>query len=352
MYMRGEIGGAREAAENFLKAAEGARIPSEVAAARRSLGAALWVQGDLAQASSFLQQALELADQQCALGAGPDPIASAAAHLSLAAWISGALDRSRTLIEEAVARADRIEHVPTTTVVRYLAALREMLRGDAHASLPLAVSMIDFCRLRGVEQFLGAGTAISAWARARHEGHDLGLAEFRQSLAELSGQGHRLYLPFYLGRLAEIELSVHRPDLALATATEARKLAQDTGQRVFDGFLERLRGEALLAVDRANAPAAEAAFHSAVELSGRQGARSFGLQAALPLARLYQSTSGLTDAHNVLAQALEGFSTTSEMPEIGEAQALLATLAETAEVKSAVAQRQRRGGCKSPMATR
>jgi hypothetical protein len=57
-----------------------------------------------------------------------------------------------------------------------------------------------------------------------------------------------------------------------------------------------------------------------------QGARSFGLQAALKLAKLYQSTSRPADARAVLAPALERFSPTPEMPEIEEAQTLLGEL--------------------------
>ena len=64
--------------------------------------------------------------------------------------------------------------------------------------------------------------------------------------------------------------------------------------------------------------------------------------AALSLARLYQSTGRAADAHAVLAPALEGFSPTPEFPEIEQAQVLLAALAETDEVKNAVATRQRR----------
>jgi hypothetical protein len=55
-----------------------------------------------------------------------------------------------------------------------------------------------------------------------------------------------------------------------------------------------------------------------------QGARSYELLASLSLAKLYRSTGRPADAHAVLASALEGFSSTPEMPEIAEAQALLA----------------------------
>jgi hypothetical protein len=50
------------------------------------------------------------------------------------------------------------------------------------------------------------------------------------------------------------------------------------------------------------------------------------LRAALSLAKLYQSTARLIEAHDILAPALEGFVPTSEMPEIAEAKALLAAL--------------------------
>ena len=62
----------------------------------------------------------------------------------------------------------------------------------------------------------------------------------------------------------------------------------------------------------------------------------------LALAKLYQSTNRAADAHAVLAQALEGFSPTPEFPEIAEAQTLLATLAESDDVKNKSASRQRR----------
>jgi adenylate cyclase len=71
---------------------------------------------------------------------------------------------------------------------------------------------------------------------------------------------------------------------------------------------------------------AEKAYRTAIAIARRQGARSFTLRASLALAKLYRSTGRPAEAHAVLAPALEGFSPTPEMPEITQAQALLAAL--------------------------
>ena len=72
---------------------------------------------------------------------------------------------------------------------------------------------------------------------------------------------------------------------------------------------------------------AEEAFLAAIAIAQQQKARSFELRAAFSLAKLYRSTDRPADARAVLASALKGFSPTPELPEIEEAQALLAALA-------------------------
>jgi predicted ATPase len=103
-----------------------------------------------------------------------------------------------------------------------------------------------------------------------------------------------------------------------------------------------LRGEILLKRDPVNTAPAEDALLTAIAIAQQQKARSLELRAALSLAKLYQSNGRPADAHALLASALKCFSPTPEFPEIEQAQALLAELAETDEVKDATASRQRR----------
>jgi hypothetical protein len=83
-------------------------------------------------------------------------------------------------------------------------------------------------------------------------------------------------------------------------------------------------------------------LRTAIAIAQQQKARSFELRVALSLAKLYHSTDRPAAAHAVLASALKGLVPTPEFPEIEQAQALLAALAETDEVKNAAASRQRR----------
>jgi predicted ATPase len=143
--------------------------------------------------------------------------------------------------------------------------------------------------------------------------------------------------------LANVEARADDVDRALAVLDEALATCERTGYRAFEAELHRARGEVLLKRDRAHsAGPAEEAFQSAIAVAREQGTHSFELRAALSLAKLWQSTDRLADAHDVLAPALEGFTPTPEMPEIAEAQTLLAALAEMDQVETHEAQRQQR----------
>jgi predicted ATPase len=109
----------------------------------------------------------------------------------------------------------------------------------------------------------------------------------------------------------------------LARIDEALAVAEQTHQRWTDAFLHRIRGDILLRADPENPARAEEAYRTAIAVARKQGARSFGLQAALAVGKFYQSTGRPLDAHDALAPALEGFAPTPERPEIAEAQALL-----------------------------
>ena len=328
---RGELRLARETAEIFLFEAEKEQRATEAAAAHRNLGAACLFQGDLAAARAHLEQALRMfdpeRDREAKFRFNADIGTSATVFLALTNWLLGEAGPARKLIEEASARAVESAHAPTLAVAYRHKALFEALRDDAEAGRRAAESLLEVSREHGLRLFLDFGAMLCAWARARLGDRESGMTELRQALAESADQGIKLQVPVFQARLAEFEAAGQGAEGAATRIDEALALAEQTDQRWTDAFLHRIRGDILLKVDPKNPVRAENAYRTAVAIARGQGARSFGLQAALKLAKLCQSTGRCTEAHAVLAPALQGFSPTQEMPEIAEAQALLEDLA-------------------------
>jgi class 3 adenylate cyclase/predicted ATPase len=343
---RGEVSLARETAESFLREAEHEARMTEAAVARRNVGAARLYQGDFIDAEANLTAALRTYDPERDRDAkfrfGVDTGAGATGYLALTSWAIGDFEPARALSEEALARADETSHAPTRAFVYHHIALYHMLRGDPEAVRRISKVIVDVGREHGMALWLAFGEVESSWARTRLGDRETEITEQRRALASFFDMGIKVVAPLFQGQLAELEAEGNDADGSLRRIDEALALANETGEHWTDALLHRIRGVILLKCDRANRAPAEEAFLAAIAIAQAQKARSFQLRAALPLAQLYQSTARPAEAHAVLGLALEGFSPTPEMPEIAEAQALLATLAETEEVKAGEAQRERR----------
>ncbi len=344
--MAGDLGQAAEIAGIYLKDARSQGRPPETGAAERMSGFVHLLQGEFRVARAHFEAALSQYnpewDSAVKQRHGADYGIVINAQLALVAWQFGEVQQARGLFERAMARAVESGHVPTVVVTRAFKLLLEGFRGNAGATQREAETTIEIAQANGLALYLAFGSVFRGWANARLGAREAGVAELRDALAKMAEMGQRTYTPFFQACLAELEAD--GPDIAgaLARIEEALALARETGERWTDALLHRIRGDILLKADSENPARAEEAYLAAVAVAREQGARSFGLQAALPLAKLYQSTSRAVDAHDVLAPAPEGFAPTPEMPEIAEAQALLAALAEADEVKNAAASRQRR----------
>jgi predicted ATPase len=328
--MRGDLNLAREAAEGFLREAENERRMTEAAAARRCVGSARFWQGDFIDARTNLAEALRTyvpeRDRDAQFRFGADAAAAAAGFLALASWATGDVERARALSEEALARADETAHAPTRALVYNSVSLYQVLCGDPKNVGRTAKILIDLAREHGMALYLALGNVHSNWARARLGERESGMMGLKDALAAYLGQGNKLAAPLFKGLLAELEAEGNDADGALRRIDESLALTSETGERWTDALLHRIRGAILLRRAPANPAPAEEAFQAAIAIAQAQKARTFELRAALSLAKLYQSTGRLAEAHAVLAPALEGFSPTPEMPEIAEAQSLLGQL--------------------------
>src|SRR3984957_10117796 len=343
--MNGEVNQALTIALTFLREsiAEG-ELPDIVAAHRLS-GLVYLHAGALLDARMHLEEAIRVYDPDWNSATkcrhAVDSGITATAYLAHVCWQFGELARARELIDQATARADDLGHIPTLANMRLFKTMLGMFRDDAESTLRDADALLEIATSNGLTLYLTEGEIYRAWARARLGDREAARAEMRDALAKRAEAGVRAGKPQLLGKLAELDAECQSADEATALISEGLAIAGETGEHWTDVLLHRLRGDILLKADPENRARAEDAYLAANTIGRERGARSFGLQAALKLAKLYQSTTRPVEAHDILAPALEGFAPTPEMPEIAEAQALLVALAEIEEGKAEAAHRQR-----------
>jgi tetratricopeptide (TPR) repeat protein len=327
-FLRGELRSARELELSFLKEAEETGRMVEAGVARRGLALACYQAGDFLEAQAHCERALEACEPeheretQERFHDATGPIVMSV--LAVTTWQLGEVDRARELIDQADERARALGHGPSMTHPLFWGSHLEILRADAAAALPAAEALVDLGLERGMPFWRTAGEMTAGWARGRLHDAEQGAEHLRRALAERAAQGVDAWLHTVL--LADLEAETLGAERALARIEEAMTLVRHLENRCNLAFPHLLRGELLLKCDPPNPVAAEEAFRSALAIVKEQGARSWGLRAALSLAKLYQSTGRNAEAHAVLAPALEGFSPTPEMMEIAEARTLLSRL--------------------------
>jgi predicted ATPase len=328
--LRGELSAARKLAFAMLQEAEDAGHKIEASVARCGLGVISYFRGEFLEARSQSERTLAgcdpKSDREVRERFGDDIVAIAMSFLAVTDWQLGEVERARELIEASKRRAIELEHSTSLATPLYLNSVLELLRGDAAAARQAAVAMEALARDQGMILFRTEGELLSAAASGQMGNSATEAVKVRQALVAYAEQGAILSTRFFKALLAQLEAEGSGAQNALNCIDEALAQADQAEDRWDLAFTYRLRGDILLKVDPENVGPAEQAYLTAIAIAQQQNARSFGLRAALSLAKLYQSTGRPTEAHAVLAPALDGFSPTPEMPEIAEAQALLAAL--------------------------
>jgi predicted ATPase len=337
----------RAHATAFLNIVDATPDSPAAGVAHRLLGTTHWFAGEYREARDQLECALAVfksgRDDDLAFHFGHDAGVAAMLLLAIVLWPLGDVQRAVSTVSSAETRLASLEHVGARAFGRLHAAMFELMRGDRSRLASSAIELARTAQEHELQLFHAWGVFLEGWVIAASQASaSSGLGAMRRGIELLRGQNVVAYDGLVGIRLAEAETRAGDVDRALAILDEALATCERTGHRAFEAELHRTRGEMLLKHNPANPAPAEEAFEAAIAVAKRQGTRSFELRAALALAKLYQSTSRSVEAHAVLAPALEGFSPTPEMPEIAEAQALLAALAESEEVKTSIAQRVRR----------
>jgi predicted ATPase len=330
--VRGELQPMRAYAEALLRDVEARPDSPEAGAARRAAGITHWFAGEYREAREHLERALALfqpgRDDDLAFRYGFDAGVAAMMYLATTLWPLGDVGRAISLVRAAEARIASLTHIATRAYGKWHVVIFELMRGDLSRAALNAHELSRLAQEYDLRVWRAWEGLLDGLSVAESGALGGGLENMRRGAELLRKQNVLVCDALLKIALAEAETREGDVDRAVAILDEALATCERTGHRAFEAELHRVRGEMLLKSDPANpAPAAEA-FLTAIAVAKQQGARSFELRAALSLAKLYQSTRRPADAHAVLAPALEGFPPTPEMPEIAEAQGLLAEVAQ------------------------
>ena len=253
-----------------------------------------------------------------------DPGVPAMAYLAFVLWSFGEIDCALSLAERMRGRTAGLTHANTLALGTMHAAAFELMRGDRPRIRTSALELARIAREHDLRLFRAFDEFFGGWMAADDGALPDGIERMRRGAENLRAQNALVFDGLLKIALSEAEARAGDLERAVATLDEALATTERAGFRAFEAELNRTRGEVLLECDPANPAPAQEAFQRAIAVAKRQSTRSFELRAALSLAKLYQSSSRPADARAVLSPALEGFEPTPEMPEIAQAQALLA----------------------------
>ena len=236
-----------------------------------------------------------------------------------------ALQRSRA----AVALAREVSHPYSQAYALVNAAWCHWLRREESAATAQAKAGIGLSDEHGIPLFSSMGTVLRGRAMVEQGEGEAGIEQMRRGLVAYRATGAGMLQPYFLALLAEGCGKVGHMGEGLSALTEALTLVEETGERVYEAELYRLKGE--LTLEQSSVPGlesivqkeAEACFHKAIEIAQRQQAKSLELRAVMSLARLWQQQGKKDEARQILAEIYGWFTEGFDTTDLQEAKALL-----------------------------
>jgi predicted ATPase len=254
-----------------------------------------------------------------------DPHAASQGHLALTLAFLGHIDQGRTRVDKALSEARSLDHPFTVAFVLSKVCAVEASAGFLHDAQRHAEELVALSNEHGFPLWLGLGLlhhgrSLTALGQAQD-----GVAVLARGLSVLRAAGAAVHTPRALCFLAEAHAKVGHLQEGQNCLVEAAQLIGTTHERCGEVELHRLRGDMMNALgDQA---AAEQNYHRALAVAERQSAKTFGLRAAISLARLWRDQGKRTEARDLLAVTYGSFTEGFDTPVLRGAKALLEELA-------------------------
>jgi tetratricopeptide (TPR) repeat protein len=313
------------AQQSLALAVEG-QDPEAAAFASRMMGLALWATGSYAEAVPHLERTVALyapgAGNSTDLRYSQDHAVWALSMLALALWPLGYPEKAAAAATKSLSWAWKIQHAMTTGfALSFGSALWGVFGADPRQDGSRSNDALAFCLERDLRAYIPWARYYHGLTLVRNGEHRQGLELMRTGMVALEKIGMRMLWPGHLGYLASAHVSVGETETGFGLLSEAIQAVEETGERVFEAELHRLRGDLLFRENRTSE--AETEFYAALDIARKQHAKSWELRAAASFARLRRAQGRCAEAHDLLAPVYSWFTEGFDTPGLKEAKALL-----------------------------
>jgi predicted ATPase len=235
-----------------------------------------------------------------------------------------AIIQAHTSLEEAGTKDHKHTVCEALRVARCPVAF---MIGDLVAAERATVTLIELATNLNTPFWQIGGRCLEGKLLIQRGDFATGSALLRTTLDRWETAGWAIWLPEFLGALAEGLAGLGQLTEALATIDKALVCADRGGEFWYGAELLRIKGELLLrgAKDRSVA-AAEDCFHRALEVARQHGALLWELRTALSLARLRLRQDRPDDARRILAPVYDRFTEGFATADLRAARSILRSL--------------------------
>jgi TOMM system kinase/cyclase fusion protein len=329
-FARAELQTARELGEQCLSLAQRLQDDDVLLQAHRMLGMTLFWLGELVPARVHLEQGITRYDSQqhrfLAFRYGTDPGVGCQCFAALALWFLGYPAQALEKMHGALTLARELSHPLSLVYALLFAARLHQDRREGQLTQERVEAAMSLSTEQGFPEWLAVGGIVWGWALARQGWQKEGIAQLCKGLADYRALGAELWRPYGLALLAETYGEVRQAEEGLRVLAEGLMAAHNSGQRLYEAELYRLKGE-LQQQAIPDAQEAEACFRRASDIARQRQAKSLELRAAMSLSRLWQQQGKQAEARELLAPIYGWFTEGFDTTDLQEAKALLEALA-------------------------
>jgi predicted ATPase len=247
---------------------------------------------------------------------------------ALTLWFLGYPDQAVASAQEAVRLTQELAHLYSLATALNLTAWLHQCRRESTLTQERTEAVLALATEHGLAQRWASSTVLLGWTLVEQGREEEGIAQMRQGLAAWQVTASQTWRPYYLALLAEACAKVGQVEEGLIVLAEVLAIIDQTGERLYEAEVYRLKGEFLLrqAASPASATEAEACFQQAMATARCQQAKSLELRAATSLSRLWQRQGKRAEALALLAPVYGWFTEGFDTADLQEAKALLEEL--------------------------